>query len=245
LTLDPGAGVLACRMQSRLFACFIGLFTLLSFSLVAEEKRISHADVARQVMQTYEKMTSYQAGFNISTSDNGTVRAMSGQNYYKAPGKIRFEFDNPAGNLIVSDGKTMWVYIRRLNAAGRQDLRIQKKDESGKNIFQDTAGPGVSRLFRKYHYRFDGADQPRKEDGVNVFVLLMDQREKTGGYQQIKLSIDAESYLIRKAVANDGQGKVTTLTFRGGQINPQLEGKLFQYEPTETVRVVANPLVSE
>lgn len=245
MTQDPGAGRLACRMQNRLFALVLLVSVLVSAAIFGQEKRISHADVARSVMQVYEKMQSYQSQFNISTNDNGTVRAMSGLNYYKAPGKIRFEFDNPAGNLIVSDGKTMWVYIRRLNAAGRQDLRLQKKDESGKSIFQDTAGPGVSRLFRKYHYRFDGADQPRKEDGVNVFVLQMDQREKTGGYQQIKLFIDAESYLIRKAIANDGQGKVTTLTFRGGQINPALEGKLFQYEPAESVRVVPNPLVSE
>lgn len=234
------------RMKKRLptlTASILGL--LIIAGLTAEEKRISHADVARSVMAVYEKMGSYSASFQITSQDGNNARAMSGQCFYKGPGKIRFDFDNPAGNLIVSDGRTMWVYIRRLNAVGKQDLRLQKKDESGKNIFQDTAGPGVSRLFRKYHYRFDRPEQPRNEDGSSVFVLDMDQREKTGGYEKIKLYVDASSYLIRKAVASDSQGKSTTLVFRNPALNPPLEGKLFQYDPPESVRVVPNPLVSE
>ena len=234
-------------MKKRIYSILPALAgsILLMAGLSAQEKRVSHADVARSVMSVYEKMGTYSAGFQITTQEGGSARAMSGQCFYKGPGKIRFDFDNPAGNLIVSDGRTMWVYIRRLNAVGKQDLRLQKKDESGKNIFQDTAGPGVSRLFRKYHYRFDKPEQPRNEDGSSFFVLDMDQREKTGGYEKIKLFVDASTYLIRKAVASDNQGKTTTLTFRNATVNPPLEGKLFQYDPPEAVRVVPNPLVSE
>ncbi|MBL8021162.1 MAG: outer membrane lipoprotein carrier protein LolA [Leptospirales bacterium] len=236
-------------MKTRIWAHFSAIssaFLLLFSPLNGEEKRlVSHADVARKVMDVYEKMNTFSAQFQITTQDGATSKAMSGSCAYKNPGKVRFSFDAPAGNLIVSDGRTLWVYIARLNAAGKQDLRLQKKDENGKNIFLDTAGPGVSRLFRKYHYRFDKAEQPRTEDGMNVFVLEMDQREKTGGYEKIKLFIDSNSFLIRRAVASDGQGKTSTLTFRNGEVNPTLEGKIFQYDPPESVRVVANPLVSE
>jgi len=236
-------------MKNRLIATFCAVFcAFLTYfaSVEAQEKRlVSHADVARKVMEVYDKMGTYSAQFQITTQDSGNTKAMSGECFYEKPGKVRFQFDSPAGNLIVSDGRTLWVYIQRLNAAGKQDLRLQKKDESGKNIFTDAAGPGVSRLFRKYHYRFDKPEQPRSEDGTSVFVLDMEQREKTGGYEKIKLYVDSNSYLIRRAIASDGQGKTTTLVFRNGQPNPPLEGKLFQYNPPESVRVVPNPLVSE
>jgi hypothetical protein len=70
-----------------LTASILGL--LIIAGLTAEEKRISHADVARSVMAVYEKMGSYSASFQITSQDGNNARAMSGQCFYKGPGKIR------------------------------------------------------------------------------------------------------------------------------------------------------------
>ncbi len=205
----------------------------------------SHAEVAKKVQEVFEAVDTFSAPFTIQTVDGTRSRSMSGTCYYQKPGKLRFAFDNPAGDLIVSDGKILWVYIRRLNAAGKQDLQSSRKNESGKDIFLKSPGTGLSRLFRKYHYRFDGKKQPREDDGAAVFVLDMEQREKIGGYENIKLFVDSASYMIKKAVATDGYGKKTTISFSKPAVNQSLEGKLFQYQPGEGVRVVQNPLVNE
>lgn len=181
----------------------------------------------------------------MQTNDGKKSTTMSGHCYYQKPGKIRYEFDQPNGNLIVSDGRILWVFIKRLGAVGKQDLTLKKKNESDSDIFSTTPGPGLSRLFRKYHYKFDKPQQPRKFDDGTFFVLEMEQREKIGGYETILLYIDPSNYLIRKAEATDSYGKRTVISFSAIELDPQLEGKLFQYQPEDNIRIVLNPLVSE
>lgn len=205
----------------------------------------SHAQIVKKVIKKFKDLKSYSADFRILTQSGKRIRQMNGRIYYKKPDKVRFAFSNPAGNLMVSDGRMLWVYIRRLNAAGRQDLRLNKKDESGRSIFAKNPTPGLSRLFRKYHYHFDTTEQPRQVDGNSVFVLDMTQREKIGGYEKITLFVDSSSYLIRKAIAADSYGKITTISFSNTRLNIPLDGKLFQFKPGSRIRVIDNPLVNE
>jgi outer membrane lipoprotein-sorting protein len=205
----------------------------------------SHAEVAREIQKAFESMDQFTARFAISTKEGGRVKNMSGQIYYQKPGKVRYEFSQPQGNLIVSDGRIMWFYIRRLNAVGKQELTLEKKNASARDVFTADPTSGLKRLFRKYHYRFDTPEQPRQFDEGTFFVLDMEQREKIGGYERIRLYVDAKSYLVRRAEASDGYGKQTTISFSGMNTSRKLEGKLFQYQPDDSVRVVLNPLVKE
>ena len=205
----------------------------------------SNVEVARKVIKKFEKLQSYTASFRIHIKEGSRTRKMSGKLYYQKPGKLRYEFDQPRGNLIVSDGRIMWFYIQRLNTAGKQELDLKKKQPSGRSVFRDNPLGGLERLFRKYHYRFDRAEQPRQEAGGNFFIFDMEQREKIGGYERIKLYVDAKDHLVRKAVGDDGYGKVSTIEFSQIKLNPSLEGSLFQYKPDNKVSVVQNPLVSE
>ncbi len=205
----------------------------------------SHAEVARKVQKTFEDLDHFTASFDMTTREGSRSKSLSGRVYYQKPGKIRYEFSRPAGNLIVSDGRIMWFYIRRLNAVGKQELTLKKQNASGRDIFTADPQSGLKRLFRKYHYSFDTPEQPRDVNGGRFFILDMEQREKIGGYERIKLFVDAESYLVKRAEAADGYGKETTITFSDMNTQRKLEGKLFQYQPDDGVRVVLNPLVKE
>lgn len=230
----------------RKFSVASLLFLAVSMAASAQEHRwYSHAEVVKKVIQTFQNLHTYSSAFYISTVDGNKTRNMSGTVFYQKPGKLRFDFNSPDNDLIVSDGKILWIFMKRLNAVGKQNLALDIKDENGRNIFMKNPGSGLSRLFNKYHYRFDTVDQPRTDEDGTFFVLDLDQREKVGGYETIKLFVDAKSYLIRKAIATDGFGRKTTIQFTGPRINPQLEGKLFQYKPDDSVRVVSNPLVNE
>ena len=227
------------------------LATLLLFSLdtppvhgQSDRTWHSHARVARRVMKKFKSFNTYVANFNIRTKTGRRVRNMRGRLYFKKPNKVRYEFTVPRGNLMVSNGSILWIYIRRLNAAGKQDLKLKKKNDSKQFVFTGAPGSGLTRLFRKYHYRFDKPEQPRDEGGRSVYVLYMTQRERIGGYENIKLYIDASTYLIRKAVAQDGDGKETEISFSRIRLNTPLDGSRFQFN-VKNARVVDNPLVNK
>ncbi len=231
----------------RIFVRF-GALALLpaGFGLLAapDHNWNSHAEVAKKVMDKFEAAKTYTAQFSIRTAEGRSVRNLTGTLYYQKPGKVRFAFTQPAGNLMVSDGKILWVYIRSINAAGKQDLTLKTVDESKRPVFAVVPGPGLSRLFRKYHYRFDGTQQPRTEDGRSVFVLDLEQREKIGGFERMKLHVDPKTFLIVRADADDGQGKQSQIRLSDIRMDVSLDGKLFQFDPG-SARVVDNPLVNE
>lgn len=224
----------------RRFTKLAGLYLILSLSLMAEPyDRLSHAEVARKVQDRYEKIENYQASFAINGKGGKT---MTGTAYYKAPANLSFDFNNPAGNRIVSDGRTLWIKIARLNAVGKQDLTLKPK-EGERDIFSVAPGPGLKRLFNRYHYKFDQKNQPREIEGKPCYVLEMEQKEKVGGFEHILLYIDSEKFLVYKAVATDGTGETTTITLKNIRTDIQLEGKVFQFQPDDNDQIVANPLV--
>ncbi|TGK00914.1 outer membrane lipoprotein carrier protein LolA [Leptospira semungkisensis] len=206
----------------------------------------SPSEVVKKVRKNFSDLQSYKADFMIQTEANKKVTTKKGVCYYKKGGKIKYEFSDPAGDEIVSDGKTLWIFIKRLNAAGKQDLTLNKSNKSGP-IFSPATEEGLSRIFRKYHYKFDSIEQPQisQKDNRKYFVLALEQREKIGGYETMILSVDAETYFIKKAVASDGRGKVTTVEFFGVDRNADIEDGVFNFRPDGNSKIVNNPLVSE
>ncbi|WCL51373.1 outer membrane lipoprotein carrier protein LolA [Leptospira sp. GIMC2001] len=229
----------------------IGLF-ILPILLYAEGDKPSHnwhspSEVVKKVKKKFSDINSYTSNFKITTTEGKTTRVLTGTSLYKKPGKIRYDFNQPEGDAIVSDGKTLWIYIKRLGAVGKQDLEIDKKNSSGA-IFTSSSPEGLNRLFRKYHYKFDSTTQPRKideKDATEYFVLALDQREKIGGFEKMTLYIDSNTYLVRRATAYDGRGKETNINFSNIDLNPTIEDGLFNFHISGNAKIVNNPLVSE
>ena len=237
--------ILFCSTFSILFS-FVGIY--------AEGKKpslpknidnwYSHTEVVKKTIEKFESFSTYQANFSITKTKRG-ASTTSGVVYYKKPSRIRYEFKNPQGNLIISDGKKMWFYVSKLKTVGKQDLSLSKKDANGKAIFRETPATGVKRLFTKYHYRFDSLEQPKSFPFCNCFVLDLDQREKIGGYVSMKVYIDSKRYLIKKSEGIDASGSKHVITFSDIVLNKQLEGKLFQFQANDKIQVVQNPFVKE
>lgn len=231
------------RFINRKVLVLITFFLSGSRFLYSDPSRnwVSHTHVVKEIIRVYDSFENYRADFRITKKN----RVVTGIAYYKKPGRVRFEFTNPSGDLIISDGKVLWIVIGKQNIVGKQDLNLQVKDENDKPIFAVMPGRGVSHLFRKYHYKFDDIQQPKVIDGKRYYVLDLEQKVKTGGYEKMKLYVNADTYFIEKAMAEGSFETKTTIEFFNIQIDRELEGKLFQFQPGENARIVLNPLVSE
>ncbi|MFN3605152.1 MAG: LolA family protein [Leptonema sp. (in: bacteria)] len=201
----------------------------------------SHSMVARKVIEKYESFDNFKAEF-IIYSKNKTMKGIS---YYQKPGKVRFEFSQPYGDLMISDGKILWIVIASQKLVGKQDLKLNVKNEENKPIFAVMPGSGIRHLFTKYHYKFDDIQQPKIINNKKYYVMDLEQKVKIGGYKNLRLFINAENYFIEKANAEGSFGIQTTIEFFNIKINTEMEGKLFQFQPPENYRMVLNPLVSE
>ncbi|MEM7181242.1 MAG: outer membrane lipoprotein carrier protein LolA [Spirochaetota bacterium] len=209
----------------------------------------SPSEVVKKIRKKFVNLKAYTANFHITTTTGirrKSTKNLKGKCTYKKPGMIRYQFSQPAGDLIVSNGKTLWIYIKRKDVVGKQDLTLKKKKKSGKPIFQVSSSAGLNRLFRKYHYKFNSTKQPQKgKDGKSYFVLALEQREKIGGFEHMTLYVDAKTYLIHKTIAKDSLGNKTTLEFSNMRLNPDIEDGIFKYQISGSSKIVNNPLVSD
>jgi outer membrane lipoprotein carrier protein len=231
--------------------CSVCLVFVIQPTLTAQSNPVhnwhSPSEVVKKIKKKFSEINSYAADFQIRTVENKKEKTMRGKCLYKRPGKIRYNFSEPEGDEIVSDGKTLYIFIKRLGAVGKQDLTLDKKNSSGA-IFNTNSADGLSRLFRKYHYKFDAIEQPRlmvEKDPTLYFVLELDQREKIGGYEKMRLFVDSESYLIKRAIATDGRGKETTIAFTNINFEEEIQDGVFNFHMSGNAKIVNNPLVSE
>jgi outer membrane lipoprotein carrier protein len=224
----------------------IFLLLLLPFTLYSQAHNWnSPSEVVKKIKKKYSEIKTLSADFTINNTINKKNTTLTGKCKFKNPGKIKYEFSQPEGDVIVSDGKTLWIYIKKIGAVGKQDLEIQKDNSSGEPIFQTNSISGLNRLFRKYHYKFNSINQPQKGDnGKNYFVLALEQREKIGGFETMTLYVDSENYLIYKAIGKDSRGKETILEYSKVALNSEMEDGEFNYHISGNAKIVNNPLVS-
>lgn len=209
----------------------------------AADTFVHPSDVARTMQSKFKSLKAYQADFSLSIKDLNKTRVSSGVATYGEGGKLNFTFSQPAGDLIVSNGQTLFVYVSRLKAVGKQPLKT--KDKDGKSLYSAGTAEGLSNLFRRYHYRFDKPEQPREVEGGKYFILDLKEKEITGGYDKITLFVQPETYLIQKMRASSPSGRTVELTFSNIKLNPQIDAKVFQFKEPDNVKIVDNPLTTE
>ena len=109
-----------------------GVFLAAAFlplCLHAQQRSPSAQELAKKVDQHYNSLKSLKAQFQESYQGLGIKRSEGGTLYLEKPGRMRWEYAQPAGKLFVLDGKTAWFYstgdpqVQRIPAKQLDDLR--------------------------------------------------------------------------------------------------------------------------
>ena len=90
-----------------------GSFALVPPSAVAQQSEAPEVrDLLSRAEQVYDGLTSMQAQFDqtIEIALLGRKRTGSGTWYQKGPGRFKMDFTDPAGDVIVADGASLWLY---------------------------------------------------------------------------------------------------------------------------------------
>ncbi len=221
--------------------------TILSLLLIAlvittrifTQEFVHPTDVVKQTKERFKAMETYQAEFQIVTEQNNKKSYAAGTAYYKKGGMVNFTFTTPRADMIISNGKKLWVYMSDLRAVGVQDLDPEKASLYNSNTYE-----GLITLFSRYHYSFDTPNQPVESSGSMYYVLKLKEKVASGSFTEMQVYIDAQTYLITKIVAQSPMGKTMTLIFKNIELDMELPNSLFQYTVEGNVRVVENPLTT-
>ncbi|TAL63432.1 MAG: outer membrane lipoprotein chaperone LolA [Legionella sp.] len=193
--------------------------TLLCFSCTAFCE--TPAELVRAKLNALHTMT---ANFKQTVkAKKKEVSNSSGSMALERPGRFRWQTKEPMEQLVVADGKKMWVYDTDLEQV------TVKKQEKGLG--------GTAALF------LSGYDDNITKDfevsqitqGKNQVFDLKSKSSKEN-FQRIKLLFTEEN--LTGLELYDQLGQITYVKLVKIQANPKLDAKLFQFKPPKGVDVV-------
>jgi outer membrane lipoprotein carrier protein len=160
----------------------------------------------------------------VFDSDGKLKESSSGRVALAAPRLFRWEYTKPYPQLIVADGRKVWVYDPDLEQV---TVRPQGADEQNSPL---AALIDPQRLDREFNVRELG-----RKDGLEWLALT----PKQGGdasFQTARLAFSG-SALVRMEVV-DALGQRTEIAFTAWKRNPSFAKSTFRYAPPKGVDVV-------
>jgi periplasmic chaperone LolA len=146
--------------------------------LVAQEK-----DLPQLVQKQYQSIRSFSGRFIQSShradSETGPKEA-KGLVYYKRPGKMRWLYEAPEEQLLVTNGQTMWLYDPLL-----ENITVQKLEK----ITEGTALSfllGLGNLKADFFHREISKNLLIGKDGL---ILELEPKKSTANFTFIQFNV--------------------------------------------------------
>lgn len=200
------------------------IFLLLTSSLsVFGQDLLTATAFFDRVAARYGEIENYTGTLTI-TSDGSTSR---GEVSFLSPNRLRIDFTQPEGQILVSDGRDLQVYIPRFNVVLSQQLRSRGESDGAMMANQQ----GLALLRRNYSIAYlDGPGRVPLEDGSTEMVtkLRLNWRNNTEGYRQLILSI-TDDLLIRRITGVTANFREVQFDFSDLVINPGIPATRFEY----------------
>jgi outer membrane lipoprotein carrier protein len=200
----------------------------------AQIEEIPQQDAVRMLRRTaqiYSGMSGMRAEFAMLTRNPllGTRVSSRGTLYQRRPDRIRLDFTDPAGDVIVGDGDFFWVYYPSVDP-----VQVTKTPVAGTAGVVDLQAQFVGDPVTNFDHTVDGREDV---DGRDAVILSLVPRENRG-YAKLKVWIDTQDNLVRRFEITDPNGVTRLLDLRSLQTSPTLSDSLFRFVPPPGTHVV-------
>jgi outer membrane lipoprotein carrier protein len=209
----------------------------------ADEKALQEVhDVVKQLQARYEKTKDLQADFSQNTRIEGFERPVtsSGKVYIKKPGRLRWDYLDPANEEIYVNHDDVKVYVPEHKQVLVGKLTQMAASKAPLELLQGAA---------KLDESFDIQPTTGKERGIGGIRLITlipraKDQEATRSLQRIVVEVFPKSYFIRTVSLHEMSGNVTTFEFSGLKPNLGLSNELFDFTTPSDVEVVKAPILN-
>lgn len=203
------------------------LFLVLAATFAPPLQAQSVGKVVDGVERRYNALSALKMGFEQSMEYAGRKRNLeAGTLYLLRPGKMRWEYSDPAGKIAISDGKIFRQYnpnsnqVRQVALASMTDLRAPLSFLLGRMRLR--------RMFR--NLRLESAD--------GMHVLIGEGRGGQDFYSRVEFDVDPADYSITGVRIVGRDESINGYRFSGEETNPTLSASLFEFEAPAGAEVV-------
>ena len=199
----------------------------------------------------YRSARTLQATFLQRYSESGReVRSEAGTAYFGRPGKMRWEYHSPEANLYVIDGKWSWFYVptdhtvTRIRARQSADWRTPLALLAGEmnvsricaRVTVDTSARSAITANMVLRCELRGSARARRDrDASPVSETDADR---------VLFEVNPRNGELARILVTDAGGVQIEFQFTDWRFDPQLDSKLFRFEPPKGVAIVDGDLAA-
>jgi outer membrane lipoprotein carrier protein len=188
---------------------------------------VSAANGSQQFETFMQNLHTLKAGFQqtVQRPDDDTVYASSGIFYLKRPGQLRWEYENPPTQVIVADGKRIWLH----------DIELEQvSHRSQKAALEGTPAQLLSGT-RPVEESFE-LEELGEREGMSWIELK--PRDKEAQFTKVQLGFANDT--LQRMVMYDSFGQITRFVFSDLQRNPALSSELFVFVPPPQIDLIGD-----
>lgn len=186
-----------------------------------------------RAVSAYGSVRTARASFDQTVENplTGSKLRSRGEFEQARPDRFAFRFSDPAGDLIVSDGKYVWVYLP--SSTPGQVIRAPLSSEVEGSI--DLIGTFFTNP--RARYTISDAGSATIDDRATRAVVLV-PKAKDAGIVKAKVWIDVKDGTLRQFEAEEANGIVRTVHITTFTPNAKVSPTAFTFKPPRGVKVV-------
>ena len=210
-------------------SCLMFIFWWLSWAVASDLTW-----VIQQVQGKYNQTKDFTANFQQSTNIGSLGRSQKahGRVYLKKPGMMRWEYEKPEEQLIVSNGKLLWIYDPSLN---------QVIEHSWDQVYASRVPTlflaGLGHLQEDFQI-LSQSPPPAARSQANAYWLKLIPKDRQLNLTELVLTINPKTFLIEESWAEDNFGNTTSLVFSDIKVNTGVSDAIFQFKPPKGAEMI-------
>jgi len=176
----------------------------------------------------------YQANFQQDVKDmqGEVIQHSTGHVDLQRPGKLRWHTQKPNNQIIIADGKKIWIYDVDLDQVSVKPVDQNCNFKTSISASQKACVTPIGLLTGDAATLLKNYEIKKKN---NRFTLTQD--DSKAPFQSVELSFDKALLTSMRLIDNLGQ--TTEILFSKSTLNKTLQAELFTFTPPEGVDVIS------
>lgn len=199
-------------------------------------------EVVKQLQARYEKMKDLQADFSQKTKIEGFERPVtsSGKVYIKKPGRLRWDYLDPATEQIYVNQEDVKVYVPEHKQVLVGKLTQMAASKAPLELLQ-----GAAKLDESFEIE-PTRGRDRGVGGMPLITLIpkAKEQESTQNLQKIVVEVFPKTYFIRTVSLHEVSGNVAVFEFSNLKPNLGLGNEVFDFKTPADAEVVRAPVLN-
>jgi len=174
------------------------------------------------VQKKYEQINNFHAAFiqEAEVKALNKVQKADGEVWFKKPGKMRWNYNTPNKDQVVSDGKTLWFYDEEEKQVIETPLNQVSETQSTSTLLS-----GLGNIKELFNASFTEPGEINPNGGYLIDLVPKGDEE----YNKVTISVNKKDMMVNTIYLYDPFGNLTKVKLNDIKIDGGVSDSLFDF----------------